>query len=114
MCSLQGDGSWKMWGRSKRIRMGIKLRISLELLVVLAQVQFPLLSYKQKESSAADSTDQAGSLMERNAKSSREKQRCPHFLKQKGYYQHSYLGCIKRGTSLFERLIFFQMDGIYG
>lgn len=91
----------------KQARMGMKLRISLELLVVLAQEQFPLLSYKRKESSAADNTDQAGSLLERNATSSHEKLRWSHFLKQKGYYQHSYLGCIIRGSRLFVRFIFF-------
>lgn len=64
-------------------------------------------SYKQKESSAADNTDQAGSLLERNATSSHEKLRWSHFLKQKGYYQHSYLGCIIRGSCLFVRFIFF-------
>lgn len=87
----------------KQARMGMKLRISLELLVVLAQEQFPLLSYKRKESSAADNTDQAGSMLERNATSSHEKLRWSHFLKQKGYYQHSYLGCIIRGSRLFVR-----------
>lgn len=64
-------------------------------------------SYKQKESSAADNTDQAGSMLERNATSSHEKLRWSHFLKQKGYYQHSYLGCIIRGSRLFVRFIFF-------
>lgn len=84
------------------VRMGMKLRISFELSVVLAQVQFPL--HKQKESSEADNTDQAGSLLKRNAKSSCEKLTWPHFLKQKGYDQHSYLDCIKRGKEVIAYL----------